>query len=744
MKKLRIATVFSGIGAFEQALKKLNIDYDIMFACDNGEREISQSHEEIKEFCSRNGFDDDQTREYIKLLYSSTKKLNMMKKSYFANYDITEDKWYEDIRFINGKKYNNQIDIFVGGSPCQSFSIIGKRAGLSDTRGTLFYEYARLISEIQPQVFIYENVLGMLSHDHGNTWKVIREVLESLGYSLSYKVLNANEYGIPQDRKRLFVVGFKDLNRHFDFPRPVELTKTLFDYLEESVEPKYYLGKKGFEFVTNPKYKNRAKVNRKIIQTQKANQQFNWNGDFVFEKLDYEKHNDEILKRAYIGEYKGERGVIRQLTHRECMRLMGFPDSYQIVVPNVWAYRQAGNSIVVNVLEAIVREIYKDELRKPIRLATVFSGIGSIEFALKRLRIPHSIVFACDNGERDVDYDVDFEKNKVFNLCDPIEKRKYVDELYEKKTSSKNYVKQTYLANYKEFDPNYYFQDIKLLDGRDFAGKVDLFVGGSPCQSFSSVGFQQGLEDARGTLFYEFARLVKEIQPKVFIYENVRNLLNHDHGKTWEIIKKIFESLGYKYKYAILNASNYNIPQTRRRLFVVGFKGDYDFNMPPIIEELRYKMKDFSINSCAEGHFTSNENGDLELGNIGGSVDEKYILSPKIYAYVMKGGTKTFYQRPEINKDIARTLLKTMGNRHRAGIDNYLSFDGTENLGSVRMLTERECLRLMGYTDDFQIVVSGSQIYKQAGNSIVVDVMMAIVKEIIKSGVFETEETNND
>ena len=100
---------------------------------------------------------------------------------------------------------------------------------------------------------------------------------------------------------------------------------------------------------------------------------------------------------------------------------------------------------------------------------------------------------------------------------------------------------------------------------------------------------------------------------------------------------------------------------------------------------------------------------------------------------------KNFYQKPEINKDIARTLLKTMGNRHRAGIDNYLSFDGTENLGSVRMLTEREALRLMGYTDNFKIVVSKTQAYKQAGNSIVVDVMMAVVKSILETKIFEAK-----
>lgn len=359
MKKIRIATVFSGIGAFEQSLIKLNKKYDIVFACDNGERTIPFSTSEIMDYAKNNNLSRVELNKYISSLYDATKKINQMKKSYFANYNIDDTRWYEDIRFIDGNKYKNRVDLFVGGSPCQSFSIIGKRAGLEDARGTLFYEYARLIKQIEPKAFIYENVPGMLTHDHGNTWKIIREIFESLGYKIKFQILNAKDYGIPQDRKRLFVVGIKDINLKFEFPKPVDLKTTMFDYLEPQVDTKFYLGKKGFEFVTNPKYKNRARVNHKIIQTEKANQQFNWNGDFVFEPLSKEKHNNEILKRAYVGRFNGKIGVIRQLTHRECMRLMGFPDSYKIVVPNVWAYRQAGNSIVVNVLEAIVNELLK-------------------------------------------------------------------------------------------------------------------------------------------------------------------------------------------------------------------------------------------------------------------------------------------------------------------------------------------------------------------------------------------------
>lgn len=358
MGKLRVATVFSGIGAFEQALLKLNISHEIVFACDTGERYATFDYDKV--MSETKSLSNNAREETVSALYDLTKKHNYVKDAYFANYSIIKNTWFTDLRFIDGKEYKNKVDIFVGGSPCQSFSAIGKRKGLEDTRGTLFYDYARLVKEIQPKVFIFENVPGMLNHDAGKTWEIIKNTFYNLGYKIHYKVLNAVDFGIPQDRKRLFVIGFKDKHINFNFPKPIELTTTMFDYLENNVETKHYLGKKGFEFVTNPKYRNRARINSSIIRTQKANQQFNWNGDFVFEELDYKKHNQDILNRAYIGTWQGKKGVCRQLSYRECLRLMGFSDSFKIVVPNVAAYREAGNSIVVNVLEALIKEIIKD------------------------------------------------------------------------------------------------------------------------------------------------------------------------------------------------------------------------------------------------------------------------------------------------------------------------------------------------------------------------------------------------
>ena len=233
---LKLATVFSGIGAIEQALKQMNIEYEIVFACDNGERYLDVDIEEIKKEVK--GLREKRKQKVIREIYDKTGKENKVKKSYFANYTISEDRWYEDIRFLNGKKYKGKIDLLVGGSPCQSFSTFGRRRGFADTRGTLFYEYARIIKETQPKVFIFENVTGLLNHDGGKTWEIIQNTFQELDYKIKADILDAQYYGIPQMRKRVFVVGIskKIECEEFSFPDRIELNHTAEEYLEEEVE----------------------------------------------------------------------------------------------------------------------------------------------------------------------------------------------------------------------------------------------------------------------------------------------------------------------------------------------------------------------------------------------------------------------------------------------------------------------------------------------------------------------------
>ncbi|MDR3292594.1 MAG: DNA (cytosine-5-)-methyltransferase [Clostridiales bacterium] len=362
-----------------------------------------------------------------------------------------------------------------------------------------------------------------------------------------------------------------------------------------------------------------------------------------------------------------------------------------------------------------------------LNIGTVFSGIGALEQALVRLGIPHKIAFACDNGGVDVkiDFDDELEKIRVLNTLE--EKCQHASELYRTKSIKKNFVKESYLANY-DIERGLFFEDVKLLDGSDFENGIDLFAGGSPCQSFSVIGRKAGLDDTRGTLFYDYVRLIKEIQPKVFIYENVYGLTRHDKGKTWCIMQQVFEELGYFCRNKILDSREFGIPQGRRRIFVIGFKDKAAcerFDFPQSIQ-LTYKMQDFLEENVAIGSMQS-INGVLKaIDDKKGEPEERYYLSEKLKAYCLSPGTKNFMHiDAKIDLPIARALLSTMGNSHRSSVNNYVTTGGR-----IRSLTMREAHRLMGFPDSYKIVVSKAQAYKQAGNSIVVDVLMYLTQQI--------------
>lgn len=412
-----------------------------------------------------------------------------------------------------------------------------------------------------------------------------------------------------------------------------------------------------------------------------------------------------------------------------------------------------------------------------MKLATVFSGIGAIEQALHRMGIDYEIVFACDNGDVELNLlegkeleeytrlkklrskkqlkkqeDIDrLEilgrkenqiaediRSKIQLMPNKIDKKKYVDDLYKKHSRQTNFVKTAYLANYGHLlDLDDFHLDIRFLDASDYANAgIDLLVGGSPCQAFSAVGAQYGLSDTRGTLFYEFARIIKETQPRVFIYENVRGLTTHDNGHTWEVMKSVFkDDLNYRISEPqILNASDYGIPQSRRRIFVIGIREDIDCSdfVYPKPVPLKYTMQDFLEDNCAFGHFNYKPtNGELIVEKVPGKPDKKFTLTPAVQKYVLAGGTSNYKTSTETDLPIARTLMKMMTQHHRAGVDNYITVK--KNPLVLRQLSDREALRLMGFPDDFKIAVSSMQTLRQAGNSIVVDVLMAIVRETIET-----------
>lgn len=235
----------------------------------------------------------------------------------------------------------------------------------------------------------------------------MQKVFTDLDYTWDFKVLNAKDYGIPQNRERVYVVGFRNdlkLNKKFTFPKPIKLDKTMKSFLLDNVYGRYYLPKKGVAFVTDSENlsKRYTQIDGDIALCEKKNQQFNWHGDFVFEEenTNKEKTMQELDKyflsekvekyvmstgtkgfyskpqvdldvawpllttmhkmhRAGVDNYVTTEGRLRKLTPRECLRLMGFSDDFQIVVSDTAMYQQAGNSIVVNVLMSIMEEILK-------------------------------------------------------------------------------------------------------------------------------------------------------------------------------------------------------------------------------------------------------------------------------------------------------------------------------------------------------------------------------------------------
>lgn len=391
---------------------------------------------------------------------------------------------------------------------------------------------------------------------------------------------------------------------------------------------------------------------------------------------------------------------------------------------------------------------------KPLRVGTLFSGIGAFEHALELLSIPHELVFACDNGGiilEDILKEGDAKRLEAAESS--LDKLAIVESVYSAIAKRRtNHVRKSFLANYP-LKPENFYHDVRYLTG-EINQQIDVLVGGSPCQSFSMAGARGGFEDTRGTLFFEYARCVKEFQPEMFIYENVKGLINHDKGKTFKIVLNTFDELGYKYFYKVLNARHYGIPQNRERIFVIGFKDhSADFQFPEAIP-LQVSMADFLQGKVdAKYYLTEHQrnfvrrpdklkkkytqiNGEVALCqracqqyNLQGDfVDEKYFLSDKLIRYVLAEDAGGFKNKAVLNAEIAKTLLASMHKMHRASIDNYVTVDSR-----IRKLTPRECLRLMGFCDSFEQVVSDNQMYRQAGNSIVVDVLMALVIQMLKA-----------
>lgn len=256
--------------------------------------------------------------------------------TYSANFKETP---FGDITKIDEKEIP-PFDVLCAGFPCQPFSIAGLKKGFLDTRGTLFFDIARIIRYHKPKVVFLENVKNLQNHDKGNTFKTIKQVLENLGYTVYSKILNAKDFGLPQNRERIFILGFLGTT-FFEFPLPSTQKTKLGDILEKEVDTKYTISNNLWE----------GHKRRKKQHLEKGNgfgyRLFNEKSPYTSTiSARYYKDGSEILIEQ-VGKNP------RKLTPREGLRLQGFPETYKMPVSDTQAYKQIGNSVAVNVIKAI-------------------------------------------------------------------------------------------------------------------------------------------------------------------------------------------------------------------------------------------------------------------------------------------------------------------------------------------------------------------------------------------------------
>lgn len=238
-------------------------------------------------------------------------------------------------------------DILLAGFPCQPFSQAGLKKGFSDTRGTLFFDIERILLERKPKAFLLENVKQLRGHDKGRTLQVILDHLKDAGYVVYHDVLKARDFGIPQNRERIFIVGFLDQSIEFKFPEPIGIETKVGSILEPKVDDLYTISDKLWEGHQRRKIQN--KLNGKGFGYGLFNEESAYTNTI---SARYYKDGSEILI-----EQKGRNP--RKITPREAARLQGYPDTYEIPVSNAQAYKQFGNSVCVPVIEAIAKEMRK-------------------------------------------------------------------------------------------------------------------------------------------------------------------------------------------------------------------------------------------------------------------------------------------------------------------------------------------------------------------------------------------------
>lgn len=304
-------------------------------------------------FCGLGGFRLALESYGAKCVFSSDidKHVSKTYENNFGDYPLS------DITKVNEKDIPKH-DILCAGFPCQAFSISGKQKGFEDTRGTLFREVVRIAKYHKPELLLLENVKNLEKHDSGRTFKVIKENIEDIGYNMYSKVINASKYGVPQSRERIYMVCIrKDLdNKNYKFPLPIKNEKCVSDILLNNGEERKYIIDKSYKLIEKNEQIGMFEIYDKPVRIGTVNK--GGQGDRIYHPM-----GQAITLSAEGGGTGSKTGLyyinnyVRKLHPRECARLMGYPENYIIDESVNQAQKQFGNSVVVDVLQYVIKSI---------------------------------------------------------------------------------------------------------------------------------------------------------------------------------------------------------------------------------------------------------------------------------------------------------------------------------------------------------------------------------------------------
>lgn len=636
---------------------------------------------------------------------------------------------------------SKNVDVIIGGPPCQGFSAGNRQQIENDPRNKLFFEFIRFVRLLKPKAIVIENVRQILTKDNGFAKNKIFEILEELNYNVDVRVLTASDYGVPQKRNRAIFIGIrKDIGRvNYDKIKKSKNIITVKEAIGELYElenstnmvlskkpktefQKYLRSKDNTVKNHEPKYPNKGVQERMSYVPQGGNWQdvpeHLW-------KVQRNNRHSSAYKRLSENEPSitidtGHMNYFHPIfnrvpTVRESARLQSFPDDFEFVGTTTSQLRQVGNAVPPLMAKAIANLVLKtldgtnsDNTDQSKKIIDLFCGCGGFSKGFENAG--YTVELAIDSWNDAIE---------TFNINH--KKRSGV---------TKN------IYDYTNEEIKQFGEDHNIIG----------IIGGPPCQGFSMVGKRE-VNDARNTLYLQYVRFVEQIKPEFFILENVKGLLTLEKGYFKEEIINRFSKLGYNVTYKVLRASDYGVPQNRERVFFVGLRKDtfkdkyfvYPLPVKHIVgtKEALSDLPSLDNNENETKYKTEPQNDFQKLMRKNSNYIKNNEITvhteqtKNIIAMIPDGGNikslpEEYYKVRNYGSAFKRMNSKLPSTTIDCGHRNYFHYK--EN----RIPTVRESARIQSFPDDFEFLGTKTSQYTQVGNAVPVLLAEAVANSMNK------------